>query len=613
VCGIAGVISLEKKVDRSLLEKASRLMIHRGPDDEGFFVQGPVGLAHRRLSIIDLAGGAQPMFNEDHSLVIVFNGEIYNFIDLRSELQSNGHHFATSSDTEVILHSYEEWGTDCVEKFHGMFAFAVYNRKEKSLFLSRDRCGEKPLYYFHNAKGFFFASEIKTLLELLRHTPSPDSESIYLYLRLGYIPAPRTFYRGVKKLQAGSSMLFEEGQLKKWSHYEPRLACVEGNESEQELCEELDTRLTRAVKKMLISDVPLGAFLSGGLDSSLIVALMAKSGDSPRTFSISFDDESFDESHYAMLVARHVGTKHTHYKVSFDDFDSCLSLMQNFGEPFADSSGIPTFYLARETRKRVKVALSGDGGDELFGGYRRYLAQNLAKYYLLIPAALRKGLIKRLVSVFPEGDKYYADNTIKSARIFVERVESSRFGSLGLMLNTVFSHHEVVELFPDLPNGQNLMEEHVERIQSEDLEALMYADRLLYLPDDILVKVDRMTMKCSLEVRAPYLDPEVLSLSERIPLSLKVRGKHLKYLLKKVALKYLPPQIVYRKKHGFMVPMAKWIKMAGEEDMRRRMPTWVNSVAADKLLMSHLSGRFDNSQKIFALIMLGCYSDRVIF
>jgi asparagine synthase (glutamine-hydrolysing) len=211
VCGIAGVISLEKKVDRSLLEKASRLMIHRGPDDEGFFVQGPVGLAHRRLSIIDLAGGAQPMFNEDHSLVIVFNGEIYNFIDLRSELQSNGHHFATSSDTEVILHSYEEWGTDCVEKFHGMFAFAVYNRKEKSLFLSRDRCGEKPLYYFHNAKGFFFASEIKTLLELLRHTPSPDSESIYLYLRLGYIPAPRTFYRGVKSFKQDPQCYLRKG------------------------------------------------------------------------------------------------------------------------------------------------------------------------------------------------------------------------------------------------------------------------------------------------------------------------------------------------------------------------------------------------------------------
>jgi asparagine synthase (glutamine-hydrolysing) len=613
MCGIAGVISLEKKVDRSLLEKASRLMIHRGPDDEGFFVQGPVGLAHRRLSIIDLAGGRQPMFNEDRSLVIVFNGEIYNFIDLRSELQSKGHHFATSSDTEVILHSYEEWGTGCVEKFHGMFAFAVYNRNEKSLFLSRDRSGEKPLYYFHGARGFFFASEIHTLLQLLGQTPSADSEAIYLYLRLGYIPAPRTFYRGVKKLEAGSSMVFDEGQLKKWPHYKPGFASIEGNESEHELCEELDLRLTRAVKKMLISDVPLGAFLSGGLDSSLIVALMAKSGDTPRTFSISFDDESFDESHYAILVARHVGTKHTHYKVSFDDFDCCLSLMEAFGEPFADFSGIPTFHLARETRKRVKVALSGDGGDELFGGYRRYLAQNFAKYYLLVPAALRKGVIQRLVSVFPEGDKYYADSPIKSARIFVERAESSRCGSLGLMLNTVFSHHEVGQLFPDLPDGQNLIEEHLEHIRSEDVGALMYADRLIYLPDDILVKVDRMSMKCSLEVRAPYLDPEVLSLSERIPVSLKIRGKNLKYLLKKVALKYLPPRIVYRKKHGFMVPMAKWLKTAGEEDVKRRMPARVNPIATEQLLMSHLNGHFDNSQKIFALIMLGCYSDRITF
>jgi asparagine synthase (glutamine-hydrolysing) len=611
VCGIAGIVNPREGIELSVLEDASRLMAHRGPDDKGYFLEGPIGLAHRRLSIIDLDTGAQPMFNEDHSLVVVFNGEIYNFIDLRSELESKGHTFSTSSDTEIILHAFEEWGIGCVERFHGMFAFALYDRNEKSLFLSRDRCGEKPLFYLHDSTRFFFASELQVLLGILGHTPSSDPESIYLYLRLGYIPAPRSFYHQIRKLQAGCSIMFKDGALKKWFYYRPNARRIYEKASEEEMCEELDATLSRAVKKMLVSDVPLGAFLSGGLDSSLIVAMMAKEGDSPKTFSICFDDASFDESQYARLVSEHIGTQHSNYKVKFDDFESCLSIMGYFGEPFADSSGIPTYYLARETRKEVKVALSGDGGDELFGGYRRYLAQGLAERYLSLPTSFRKGLVKRVLSLFPEVEGYYADSLIKSARIFVERAESSDIGSLGLMLNTIFSHDEVTALFPDLPDGKELIEEHIAQDQSEKTAALMCADRRLYLPDDILVKVDRMSMRSSLEVRAPYLDPEVLALSERIPLAMKIKGKNLKYLIKKVALKYLPSQIVYRRKHGFMVPMATWIKKAGEEDVMNRVPPQANSMALDQLIKPHLNGRLDNSHKIFALIMLGWYSDRL--
>jgi len=608
MCGIAGGINLLDKVDRASLEKASRLMAHRGPDDEGFFIEGPVGLAHRRLSVIDLEGGNQPMFNEDHTLVVVFNGEIYNYIQLREDLESRGHVFSTLSDTEIILHGFEEWGTSCAERFHGMFAFALYNRRDESLFMSRDRCGEKPLYYFHDGKTFFFASEVQVLLEIIGQKPSPDLQAVYLYLRLGYIPAPRSFFQGIHKLRAGCSMTFKEGQLLVWSYYTPHTVDHKEKISENELCDELDATLSKAVKKMLVSDVPLGAFLSGGLDSSLIAAMMAKEGGTPKTFSISFDDASYDESPFAVLVSDHIGTQHTNYQVTFDDFDFCISIMKGFGEPFADSSGIPTYYLSRETRKKVTVALSGDGGDELFGGYRRYLAQGLAGYYLSLPSALRNGLISRILSLFPDGDGYYADSVIKTARIFTDRAEAIH-KSPGLMLNMVFSHHEVMALFPDLPDGRTLIEEYIGNIVSEKVTALMHADRRLYLPDDILVKVDRMSMKNSLEVRAPFLDPELLALADRIPLAMKIKGKNMKYLLKKVGLRYLPPNIVNRKKHGFMVPMAGWIKKAGERDIRNRMPGQVNLKALEHLLKPHFEGRLDNSHKIFTLIMLGCYSE----
>ncbi|MFH2013092.1 MAG: asparagine synthase (glutamine-hydrolyzing) [Pseudomonadota bacterium] len=606
MCGIAGTVNFNETIKREMLEMVSRTMAHRGPDDEGIFIEGPVGLAHRRLSVIDLEGGVQPMFNEDRTLVVVFNGEIYNHIELRVELQTHGHIFSTVSDTEVVLHGFEEWGESCVNRFNGMFAFALYNRSDKSLFLSRDRCGEKPLYYMQEGGRFIFASELQTLLSILEKNPDLDLKSVYLYLRLGYIPAPRSFFCGIQKLKAGSSLKFKDGSLRQWLYYEPNAIRSFDNVSEEELCEELDNRLSSAVEKMLISDVPLGAFLSGGLDSSLIVAMMAKKGEIPKTFSISFDNDSFDESQHAKLVSDYVETKHTHYNVILEDFDSSLSIMDGFGEPFADSSAIPTYYLARETRKDVTVALSGDGGDELFGGYRRYLAQKLSGNYLWIPSLVRKGFSKGVLSLFPDGDGYYADSILKSARIFVERAEST-YRSPGIMLNMVFSHDEVVSLFPELPNGQSLIEELIGTIRKEKVEALMRVDRILYLPDDILVKVDRMSMKNSLEVRVPYLDPGVLDLSERIPLKMKIRGRNLKYLLKKVALKYLPSKIVHRKKHGFMVPMAQWLKESGEGEIRKRMPSWVDSKALDKLIKPHFKGFLDNSHKIFALIVLGRY------
>lgn len=606
MCGLAGVINLRHGLDLSVLKEASRLLSHRGPDDEGLFIEEGAGLLHQRLSIIDLAHGSQPMSNEDRTLILVFNGEIYNFTELRLELESKGHVFSTRSDSEVIVHSFEEWGTDCVEKFSGMFAFALYNRNDRSLFLSRDRCGEKPLYYFYEAKRFGFASEIQALLALLGQTPTPDLKSIYSFLRLGYIPAPHSFFQGIKKMLPGSCLLFQDGILKTWTYYRPRITRPD-NISEKALIEELDITLRQAVKKMLVSDVPLGAFLSGGLDSSLIVAMMAKEGVTPETFSISFTNTSFDESQFAQLASRVTGSRHTQYMVGFDNFDHCLSIMDGFGEPFADSSSIPTYYLSRETRRKVKVALSGDGGDELFGGYRRYIAQCFAEYYRVMPFFLRKKVFEKVLSLFPDKDVYYAESIIKSARIFVERAGSLDL-DLGLMLNTIFSHDEITCLFPDLNNCQGLIEKFIgTNLPDNKVEALMFADRCLYLPDDILVKVDRMSMKNSLEVRVPFLDPDVLRLSERIPLSQKIKGIKQKYLLKKLALRYLPPDIVFKKKHGFMVPMAQWIKQAGIMDIQKRMPSLANSEAIDQLLTSHFNRGIDHSHKIFALIILGRY------
>ncbi len=609
MCGIAGIFNQDEVVDRSALHKASEVLAHRGPDDEGFFFEGPVGLLHRRLSIIDLTGGAQPMSNKEGTIVLVFNGEIYNFIELRRELELKGHIFHSSSDTEAIVHSFEEWGLDCIEHLYGMFAFAIYDRRDKSLFLSRDRCGEKPIYYFHDAQKFVFASENQALLTMLGRTPMPDPNAIYLYLRFGYIPAPYSFFAGISKMTPGSCLLYKGGRLKSWTYYQPCIRGTDGS-TEVELCDALDATLRSAVRKMLVSDVPLGAFLSGGIDSSLIVAMMAKEGVTPQTFSISFGDASFDESQFAGLASRAIGTQHTQYNVSFGDLDKCLSIMDNFGEPFADSSGIPTFYLTNQTKQKVTVALSGDGGDELFGGYRRYIAQRLADRYLLIPSVIRNGVIHKILSLFSDSDVYYADSLVKSARIFVERVESI-CSDVGLMLNMLFTHDEVVSLFPDLPDARNLVEELVRvSIPSDKVEALMLIDRRLYLPNDILVKVDRMSMRNSLEVRTPYLDPAVMELSERIPLSMKINGKNQKYLLKKVALRYLPPSIVFRRKHGFMVPMARWIKEAGKKELLERLPFMVDIKAAKQLLESHFDQRADHSYKIFALIILGRFTAR---
>lgn len=608
MCGIAGVIDLHQRPDRAVMEKASNMMIHRGPDEMGNFYEGSICLIHRRLSIIDLSNGAQPMFNEDKTLVIVFNGEIYNFIELRNQLISKGHVFITKSDTEVLLHGYEEWGQECVNKLYGMFAFAIYNRNNKSLFLARDRCGEKPIYYYHCNEKFIFASELKILSAILRTNPAPNLEAVYSYLRLGYIPAPHSYYQGIYKLLPGTCLLLQDDYLTTYQYYSGQsLHSNSDNATEADLCHELDSLLSSAVEKMLISDVPLGAFLSGGLDSSLIVAMMAKHGHKPNTFSISFDQSSYDETPFSDKVSRIIGTNHTNYKVAFGTLEEIMFIMKGFDEPFADSSGIPYYYLSKETKNKVTVALSGDGSDELFGGYRRYLAQKFTRFYLKAPGFIRKGLIGGLLSALSDKDVYYANSIIKSFRLFTQRAESADIGQ-GLLLNTIFSHNEILSLFPDLPDGREFIEDIIRRNHHKNpVEALIASDFDLYLSNDILVKVDRMSMKNSLEVRAPFLDPDVINFSNRIPISMKIKGINQKYILKKVALKYLPPEIVFRKKHGFMIPLMKGLKQVGKNGIKLSLPDNIGAKGVDSILETHFDKRIDCSHKIFTLMVLGQY------
>lgn len=611
MCGIAGVIDLHKKLDTSLMEKASKTMRHRGPDGKGSFYEKSICLLHRRLSIIDLSSGSQPMFSENRKNVIVFNGEIYNFLRLREQLIGKGHIFRTVSDTEVLLNAYEEWGKDCVNKFQGMFAFAIYNRENKSLFIARDRCGEKPIYYYHHNGKFIFASEMKTLLTLLEKKPSPNPEAIYAYLRLGYIPASYSYYEGILKLMPGTWLTLQDDHLTSYRYYQNKL--FDGDNShnlcEDELCDEFDYLLSNAVNKMLISDVPLGSFLSGGLDSSLIVAMMAKLGHRPDTFSISFDQGSYDESPFANRVSQVIGTNHTEYKVELENFENILPIIDAFDEPFADSSGIPTYYLSRKVKKKVTVALSGDGSDELFGGYRRYLAQFISGHYLKIPNTVRKKFISQLFSYMPVHDVYYADSLLKSAIVFMERAETADIGS-GLMLNTIFSHDEIVTMFPDLPDGRKCIDDILGMSNSQNsVESLMDADMKLYLPNDILVKVDRMSMRNSLEVRTPFLDPDILDFAQRIPFSMKIKGVTQKYLLKKLALRYLPHDIVFRKKHGFMIPMKRWLINTGKVKLKANMPHEITTKAKDTLLTKLFDKNIDCSHKIYTLIALGRYLD----
>jgi asparagine synthase (glutamine-hydrolysing) len=565
MCGIAGFVDSEfaprgdatLAADRALVHRMCGVIRHRGPDDEGARVTDGVGLGMRRLSIIDLDSGRQPMPNEDGSVQVVFNGEIYNYRELRRELTARGHRFATASDTEAIVHAWEEWGEDALLRLRGMFGIAIWDARARVLLLARDRAGIKPLHYAVSNGRLYFGSEIKSLLAagLARDI---DTEALEHFLAFLYTPSDSTIFRGIDKLPPGHLVRWQDGRLTRRAYWQMP-ASEDPPCGEAEAGERLLETLRDAVRSHMVSDVPLGAFLSGGIDSSLIVALMAEASDRPvRTFSIGFDETGYDELAHARVVARHFATDHHELVVRPDALAILDDVVRHFDEPFGDPSAVPTWYVSEVARRHVTVALSGDGGDELFGGYDRYTAHpRVAAFDRLAPAAARHvaGLIwPRL----PHGVR---------GRNFLRHVSRSPDGRYLDDMSLFRADERDALLGADLrgtrraPGPEASMARRFDRLQAlPPIGRMMHFDFETYLPEDVLTKVDRMSMAHSLESRVPLLDNEVIALAARLPVHWKVPDGRRKHLLKQVAAHVLPPEIVARRKHGFHLPIEVWFR-----------------------------------------------------
>ena len=588
MCGICGIIDYDSlPVSQELLKKMCRSFSYRGPDDEGVYIseqtvgQGQkisVGLGHKRLSIIDLsAAGHQPMSNEDGSVWIVYNGETYNFKEQRAELQAKGHAFKSHTDTEVILHLYEEEGPNCVHRLNGMFSFAIWDEKRARLWLCRDRIGIKPLVYYWDGKHFVFASEIKAVLSDPVIPRELDYDALLLYLAFNYVPAPYTIFRGIRKLEPGHSLILENGRLEIDKYWDvPQDQGFHASPSsfmgqEELIKESLYEHLSEAVRKRMIADVPLGAFLSGGIDSSIIVGLMSRHASRPvKTFSIGFkDDKLFDETHYAREAARLFKTDHHEFKLTYRDMlDALPDVLSTFDEPFADSSAIPTYIVSRETKRHVTVALSGDGGDELFAGYRSYLGEYWYNRYMMIPAILRDGLIEKVFQTLPDSRDARVMEYIRRVKKFIGSTKGD-FHERVMSLKEVFPREFRHDLLLTKGFGRNVSERDLpleivkSRLSSyhgDQINKILYSDLKDSLPGDMLNKVDWMSMKNSLEVRVPFLDHNVVEFAFKISGSMKLRKGKTKYLLKETFKDLLPPSLYNRPKAGFEIPISRWLK-----------------------------------------------------
>ncbi len=614
MCGICGLVRRdEQPIAADVLRRMNECLVHRGPDGAGIHTAPGVGLAMRRLSIIDLAGSDQPLYNEDRSIALVFNGEIYNYRPLRHDLQQQGHRFRTEGDGETITHLYEQHGADVPQHLRGQFALALWDANQRRLLLARDRFGQKPLYYHHGENGLSFASEIKALLahsEVPRESALDDPATLALYLAYGYIPAPLTAFRGIHALLPGHRLIWqaESNTLTSEPYWE--LPEISGHQLEDtsdttRYVEMVREGLREATELRMIADVPLGAFLSGGLDSSLIVALMQQaSNQQVQTFSIGFaGDDSFDETHYAEEVARTLETDHTAFTVQPDALELLPQLVWHHDQPFADSSAIPTFLVSELTRQHVTVALTGDGGDELFAGYERFYAASLVQKFAAVPRPLWKAAASA-IGLLPEGTDYYS--TIKRAGRFVR-------GAAQPLANAYFDWVRVcsADLVGELTNQADVAAAHfADAHDADSLAGILQANQASYLPDDLLIKADRCSMQASLEARAPFLDHVLAELVAPMPLNLKLRGSTTKYILKEAARGLLPDPIIHRKKHGFGVPLGAWLRkdMAPVRDIllseSARQRGLLNVAAVERLIQEHESGRRDHNRPLWTLLTL---------
>jgi asparagine synthase (glutamine-hydrolysing) len=625
MCGIVGFVQNDQKpVDEQLLSRMCEAIRHRGPDDDGFYVNGSVGLAMRRLAIIDLKSGQQPIHNGDRSSWIVFNGEIYNYLELREKLEKLGHTFYTNSDTEAIVHAYDQFGADCPKHLRGMFAFAIWNERTQELFLARDRVGKKPLLYAHVNGNLIFGSEFSALLLHPEVSRDIQPEALDYYLSFMCIPAPLTAYKAIRKLEPGHWLRWRKGEIETRRYWQPDFT-KKLDLDEEEAGERTVEILREAVRVRLMSEVPLGAFLSGGIDSSAVVALMAQeSSERVKTFSIGFDEQDFSELHHARRIAEHVGADHHEFIVRPDAVEVLPILVEHYGEPYADSSAVPTYYVARETRKHVTVALNGDGGDESFAGYERYIAMGLTEKYRRVPSFLRESVIKETVNLIPSSPT--KRSRVKSAKRLLEAVSLPRVDRYTHWVS-VFNEQTKQPLYSDFfrqqtreTNPTGLLAEWFKRANGIGiLDAMLLTDQMTYLPNDLLVKVDIATMAVSLEARSPFLDHHVIEFAASLPQNLKLRRLTSKYLLKKVLRKLLPTENLNRRKMGFGVPIGHWFRgkmqpflrevVLSEKAMRRGL---FKPDAVKQLIELHTRGERDYSHQLWTLLMLELWFQRFI-
>jgi len=617
MCGIAGFFEPEERLapaeQRRVLAQMCNVIEHRGPDDEGFFVEDGVALGMRRLSIIDLFTGHQPISNEDGMVWIVFNGEIYNYRELRDDLIGRGHTFKTNTDTETIVHLYEEEGEACVSRLRGMFAFAIYDRRSRKLFIARDRVGVKPLHYALAGNRLVFGSEIKSLLQHPEVPRAVNLEAISDFLSFSYVPDPQTAFRGIRKLPPGHTLTFKDGFLVTrcyWDFNYPEQEPDLKVESEEYYIERLRELIAESVRMRLMSDVPLGAFLSGGIDSSTVVAMMARAMDRPvKTFSIGFTESSHDELHYARIAAQHFNTEHHEFIVTPDVCRVVEEIVWHHDEPFADMSSVPTYIVSKMAREHVTVVLSGDGGDELFAGYERYLVDRQRQKFERVPGFFRRNLMLRASRWLPRhvyGKNYLRNVSLEPGARYIDSISCFDDDKKQQLLSSDFQHrlarYNATEKFTRLFAAPG---------SSERLDHLLYLDSKTYLPGDIMTKVDRMSMAHSIEAREPLLDHKLIEFAQQIPALYKLRGSQTKSILKKAMRGIIPDEIIHRPKQGFGVPMQKWFKEDLREmvidtlsDSRTRQRGYFDQRVVCAILREHLSGRRDNSRHLWSLLML---------
>lgn len=614
MCGIAGIVNSGggARIEAANIRDMCQAIVHRGPDDDGIYVKDGVGLGMRRLSIIDIAGGHQPVFNEDKTIWIVFNGEIYNFAELRPDLERRGHKFYTHSDTEVIVHLYEEYGSQCVQKLRGMFAFALYDARKQSLLLARDRLGKKPLHYALANGRLYFGSEIKSILTVAPELAQVNQAALLQYLYFGYILDPISAFKPIQKVPPGHILEFQDGEIRVSSYWDLPEYGTYVPKSEEECLEQLEHILQEAVRLRLISDVPLGALLSGGADSSTIVALMARASAKPvKTFSIGFQNQEFNEAPYARLVAEKFGTEHHELVLDPRVVDTVETLTRSLEEPFGDSSMLPTYYVSRLARQHVTVALSGDGGDEMFAGYERYAVLMQRNRYESIPTWLRTAYRERIFPLLPKSmpaRRLSYNISLPWRERYIDQISFIP----GFERQTKLLSDEFRMAAQGEGDPRQIMLRYFEQAPARDpVSKTLYVDTKTYLPGDILTKVDRMSMLTSLEVRVPILDHVFVEWVTSLPADWKARGQKLKYIFRKLAERVgVPKDVLYRPKRGFALPIVHWMRHELKDlvlillEPKSLQRGYFDASGVRQILDDHFSGRRDQSHRIWRLLML---------